>query len=204
MTPDSVTHASLVERLARPGDPADADAAWLTFLDRYGPLLRGFCRRHDLAPSDTDDVIQDVLLALTKALPGFTYDPARGKFRGYLKTVVLHAVYRRICQKRKDLPLDQVESAAHAQAQTAAGDPATDALWEQEWRQHHLALALRTLDAEASPRDRAVFEAYALAGQPVEAVAGAHGLSTDAVYQIKSRMLKRLSALIQQQVDEEG
>lgn len=204
MTLDSVTHASLVQRLARPGDPADADAAWLTFLDRYGPLLRGFCRRHDLGPAETDDVIQDVLLALTKALPGFTYDPARGKFRGYLKTVVLHAVYRRICQKRADLPLDQVESAAHAQARTASGDPATEAMWEQEWRQHHLTRAMRTLDAEASPRDRAVFEAYALAGQPVEAVAGAHGLSTDAVYQIKSRLLKRLSALIQQQVDDEG
>jgi RNA polymerase sigma-70 factor (ECF subfamily) len=196
----SQTHVTLLQRLAAHGDQPRAAAAWSEFMDRYGDLLRGFCRRHDLQASDQDDVIQDVLLALSKAMPRFQYDPAIGKFRSYLKTVALHAIYAKLCQKRAGAALVDVD----AMADTAAGDPATDAKWEQEWRQHHIRQAMRLIEAEFSARDRAAFARYALAGESADRVASEHGLSVDTLYQIKTRITRRLTELLARQVAEEG
>lgn len=198
------THATLLARLGQQGDTAQRGRAWGEFVDRYGELIRGFCKRHGLQASDTDDVLQDVLLSLSKAMPGFAYDPKVGKFRSYLKTVVLHAIYRKLCQARGGAVLGDVDSMAHSQALTASGDPATDSQWEQEWRQHHLRQAMRVIDAEFSARDRAIFERYAIGGESAEAVTRDMGVSIEALYQIKSRITRRLSQVIEMQVLEEG
>lgn len=197
MQTQTQTHVTLLARL---GDGSDGGTAWREFVDRYGDLMRGFCRRHDLQASDQDDVLQDVLLALSKSMPGFRYDPARGKFRSYLKTVVIHEVYKKLCQRAPAGQLADVES----MAATASGDPAVDASWEQEWRRHHLQQAMRVIDAEFSARDRAAFERYAIGGEPVEAVAAESGVSVEALYQIKSRITRRLTQLIELQVADEG
>jgi RNA polymerase sigma-70 factor (ECF subfamily) len=200
----SQTHATLLARLGERGDGTDRGRAWSEFVDRYGELIRGFCRRHGLQASDTDDVLQDVLLSLSKAMPGFAYDPAIGKFRSYLKTVVLHAIYRKLCQARGGAALGDVESIAAGEAITASGDPATDSQWEQEWRQHHLRQAMRAIDAEFSARDRAIFDRYAIGGELAEVVGREMGVTLDALYQIKSRITRRLSQVIEAQVAEEG
>ena len=84
------THVSLLARLS---DEADR-TAWHDFCSRYGEMIRHFARQQQLQPADIDDVLQDVLVALTRSMPGFRYDPAKGKFRSYLKTVVVRVVYR--------------------------------------------------------------------------------------------------------------
>lgn len=42
-------------------------------------LLAGFARRRGLQGADCDDLVQDVLMALVKAMPGFRYDPHKGR-----------------------------------------------------------------------------------------------------------------------------
>ncbi len=95
------THATLLARL-RDGEDR---AAWQEFCDRYGELIQGFARRRGLQPSDCDDVVQETLLALTKSMPKFHYEPGKGSFRSYLKTIVLHTIFRRSRQKRGEVAL---------------------------------------------------------------------------------------------------
>ncbi len=188
------THTTLLARLAEGVDPS----AWREFCDRYGELIRSFARQRRLQSADCDDVLQDVLMALTQSMPQFRYDPTKGKFRSYLKTVVMHAISRRIRQRGGGLPLDTI----------GEGDvsPSADAeqVWEAEWRQYHLRQAMRTIEAELSPTDRTAFARYALRGEDARKTAQSLGLSVDQVYQAKSRILKRLSQIIEQQVREEG
>ena len=47
------THASLLERLS----DAEDQEAWLTFAERYGPLIRDYGRRRGLQSSDCDDLL---------------------------------------------------------------------------------------------------------------------------------------------------
>ncbi len=197
------THISLLKRLGKRGDgsaSADRGAAWNEFCDRYGDVIRGFARRQGLQPADCDDVVQDVLAALTQSMPGFTYDPAKGKFRSYLKTVTLHAIFARSRQKRGEVSLEQVCSAA----ERAATDDEVEALWNEQWRQYHLTRAMQAIDVEFNRADRAAFERYALDGESAEAVAKELGMSVDQVYKAKSRIIRRLTELIERQVAEEG
>jgi len=190
------THVSLLQRLS--GDRARDPDSWTAFCDRYGDLIRGYARRRGLQPADCDDVVQDVLLALTKSLPGFTYDPSKGRFRAYLHTMVVHAIQRRWFQKRGERPL--ADSAASFISD--GGD--TDEQWESEWRQHHLRLAMKTIAVEFNATDRAAFESYALEGRDVRETAQELEVTPEQVYQAKSRILRRLGELVKQQVQEEG
>ena len=104
MQGQTTTHASLLIRLR---DGADS-AAWKEFHERYGELIRGFARRRDLQAADCDDVAQEVMLSLSKAMPGFRYDPCKGKFRSYLKTVTLRAIFRKTQQKHGEVALGSI------------------------------------------------------------------------------------------------
>lgn len=188
------THASLIARLT---DREDA-MAWNEFLERYGALLRGFARRRGLSVADTDDVVQDVVAALVGALPQFHYDPARGRFRGYLKTIAVRAIQRRICQSGRAGPLLDAADAA------SDGAPEQEAEWESEWRQYHLRLAMRSIEVEFGPIDRMAFQRYAVEGMGARETAESLGVSVDQVYQSKSRIVRRLGELIEAQVAEEG
>lgn len=189
------THVSLLARLA---DAQDL-GAWSDFVDRYGELIMGFCRRRGLQQADCDDIRQDVLASLAKSMPGFAYDPAKGKFRSYLKTAVLNAISRRMFQNRHAAPLEEFEDT------TRAGAPdADEPAWEAEWRQYHLRLAMKTIRVEFGETDRAAFEHYAVGGLDAARTASLLGVSVDQVYQAKSRITRRLGQLIEQQVGEEG
>jgi RNA polymerase sigma-70 factor (ECF subfamily) len=190
VTPESQTHVSLLARLTAGTDVA----AWADFQSRYGDLIRGVCVRRGLQAADSDDVLQDVLIALTKAMPGFVYDPSRGRFRSYLRTVVSHAILKRVRQTGPVGGLSGVEGAGEEE----------DRVWEDEWRHHHFRVAMRAVGEEFGARDMAAFRMYALDGRSAEVVGTELGMSVDSVYQVKSRVLKRLAARIEEQVREEG
>lgn len=190
------THETLLARL----DGKSDSQAWRDFCDRYGELIRRFALRQNLQPADCDDVLQEVLITLTRSLPEFQYDPAKGRFRAYLKTVVLRAVFKRFRQKRGEGPLVDIERAVTR----LAADPDTEEVWEDEWRRHHMRLAMKTIVTEFNATDVAAFETYV--GQQVAAQETAQrlGISIDQVYQAKSRIMKRLGQLIENQTNEEG
>lgn len=199
----ATTHASLIVRLATP--EGGSAAAWREFEERYGELIRSFARRRGLQPADCDDVLQEVLLAVARNVGdgpengGFRYDPARGKFRSYLKTIAVRAIARRFRQNR-GAAVQQTEE----QALEVATDPAVETEWEREWRQYHLRMAMRTLRVEFSQTDLAIFEAYAGEGCEAEEVARELDVSLDRIYQAKSRILRRLRQIIAAQIEVEG
>lgn len=196
MSVEVTTHISLLVRLHDDSDPT----AWREFHDRYADLLRGFARRRGLQAADCDDVVQEVLVSLGKALPNFEYDPTRGKFRSYLKTVTIRAIYKKSRQKPRNAQLENIEEATRA----ASSDTDVDDAWEAEWREYHVRQALKVLSPELNPKDRQAFQLYAVDGQAIEEVAERLEMSRDAIYQAKSRILRRLSALIERQVADEG
>ncbi len=106
------THASLLARVAEDVDPH----AWIEFHDRYAQLLRGFARRRGLQGADCDDVAQDVLLALTKSMKSFEYQPERGRFRAYLKTIASRIIFRRLSQRRGVATLGSMDGEAQRPA----------------------------------------------------------------------------------------
>lgn len=193
MAAQTSTHVTLLNRLQVGSD----SQAWGEFVHRYSTLIRAVSLRHGLQPADGDDVVQDVLIALSKALPDFEYDPARARFRTYLQRIVQRTIFRRFRQKSSVNGISDLD--------TVASNPdRCDEIWEAEWRQYHMRRAMELIDVEFNARDREAFTMYVGAQQPAEETADALGMSVDQVYQAKSRILKRLSALIAVQTEEEG
>lgn len=196
MFAQTTTHATLLAKLAGGGEPS----AWREFVERYGELIRGFAVRQNVKPADCEDIVQDVLLSLTRTLPNFRYDPSKGKFRSYLKTAVIHAMYRKSFQSRGEVPLEEIDEISR----TVDADPEVEENWEREWRQYHLRMAMKTIGVEFNDTDRRAFQMYAVEGRSAAETAEALDLHVDQVYQAKSRIVRRLSALIAQQATEEG
>ncbi|MCG8408192.1 MAG: sigma-70 family RNA polymerase sigma factor [Phycisphaerales bacterium] len=192
----TTTHTSLLARLAEEQD----DGAWADFCTRYGDLIRGFARRQGLQPVDCDDVLQNVLVKLTRSMPAFRYDPSKGKFRSYLKTVVLRCIFDISFQNRGERPVEDIEQ----QVRAASRDETVESAWEIEWRRHHLRQAMTVIETEFNTRDVAAFRSYAINGEDVHTAAATLSMSDDQVYKAKSRILKRICELVDQQVREEG
>jgi RNA polymerase sigma-70 factor (ECF subfamily) len=177
------TRASLLARLR---DPAD-DASWRTFVDLYGPIIVGYCRRLGLQDADAADVAQDVLTGVVRSIRTFEYDRERGRFRDWLRTVVRNRVGR-FLKNEADQPdwatprLDGLPASAQ------------DGAWAEEFNTHVLRAALNRIRPHFEPT---TWEAFCRAWQeqrPAATVAAELGLGVDAVYVAKSRVLKRLRA----------
>ncbi|MBX9735387.1 MAG: hypothetical protein K2X32_00540, partial [Phycisphaerales bacterium] len=131
-------------------DDGDArEVAWAEFCERYEPIIAGFARRQGLAASLIPDLVQQIVVGFFASQPRFTYDPSKGRFRGYLKACVAHEVQRL-----------RTTSAAAAKREHAAAvtDETEDKAWDAEWESHQLRAA--TERVRASYRGSSTFEAF--------------------------------------------
>src|SRR5262245_4875611 len=172
--PPETTHPSLLERLRNAADAA----AWREFEARYRDLILRYCRRRGLQTADAEDVCQLVLLALSKALPGFRYDPALGRFRDYLGRVVQNAIQRH--RSRPGAARDLLDPSMLESLVTPDVSP-LDEHWESEWMLHHLRLALESVRATSEAQSIGVFQRL-LAGESVQEVAAGLQMTPDAVH----------------------
>src|SRR4029077_20033136 len=124
MIESPTTRLSLLVRL-RNGDDAQA---WEDFVNLYAPLVYGLGRRHGLQDADAADLTQDVLRALVNAVPQFRYDPARGRFRGWLFTVARNQLRKLINASRRQPMVSGDPGAELLLQQTAA--PEEEEAWE--------------------------------------------------------------------------
>jgi RNA polymerase sigma factor (sigma-70 family) len=201
--PNPSTHSSLLAThpslLSRVRDPSDT-AAWRQFEGLYRELLVRFCRRRGLQLADAEDIVQVVLSNLSKSLPGFVYDPGRGRFRDYLFRCARNAISQ--WASRPNLragALDTGIAEAHAPNDPS---PADAAAWEQEWIAHHYRLAMTTIRQTFEPRSVEVFE-RSIAGGGVAELATEFGMSQQAVHKVRQRIKARMEELIALQVREE-
>jgi RNA polymerase sigma-70 factor (ECF subfamily) len=184
---ESRTGSTLLTLLRNPADPQ----AWEAFVDRYTPLVGDWCRQWKLQSADTQEVTQEVLLRLMHALRKFPYDPAKGHFRGWLKTLT-HNAWRDLRNRRR-------------RAGLGSGDPHIQSLLEQQEDRNGLAEALEhgfllELYEEAQARvqlrvSRAcwqVFQLLVLEGWSGAEVAAKLQMKLATVYTAKSRVQKML------------
>ena len=176
-------------------NPRDAQS-WNAFVDRYAPKIYGWCRQRGFQEADAQDVTQEVLTQLVQKLQTFRYEPQKGSFRSWLKTLTHHAW------------CDYLERQGRA-----SGSHEDPQWWERleavEGREDLLQALAETFDLEVlaeaqarvqlqvSPRDWKIFEDLALAGRSGPAVARELNMTVTAVLMARSRVQKKLRREIQ-------
>lgn len=175
------TPASLLESLRRPGE----QEAWKRFVKLYTPLLCHWSRRLGLEGPDLADLVQDVFAILVRKLPEFVYDGQKS-FRGWLWTITVNK-----CREKDRHPspatLDPTRPLLACLPQALG-----PGIEEAEYRQYLVQRILQIIQAEFAPNTWQAFWQSVVDDRPAQEVAGHLGLSVDAVYAAKSRVLRRL------------
>ena len=173
------TSIHLLERVRH----ADDEAAWRRFVSLYVPMMTRWTRRWGLGPQDGMDIVQEVLVTLVRQLPRFQYDPARGSFRGWLKTLT----FRQVAARR-----DQRVVAGGGGDEVEPSAPPESAAEEAEYRSVLVRRALELMKGDFEETTwRACWE-HTVSGRSAAEVGRQLGLSEGAVYVAKCRVLRRL------------
>jgi len=183
--PDS-TSTSLLERVKA----QDAEA-WQRFTRIYSPLVYFWCRRFGLAAEDARDVIQEVFRAVYSSVGRFRSDRPGDTFRGWLWTITRNKI-RDHARGRQGHAEAEGGTEAQRKLQEIPDTPPDDSGSPDSstFCIAHRALELMKVDFEE--RTWQAFWQTSVEDRPPAEVAKAMGMSVDAVYQAKSRVLGRL------------
>ncbi len=189
------TRISLILRL---GQAADVQA-WQEFTDVYAPTLYRLALRKGLQPADAEDVTQEILFGVARAVERFQPDASRARFRTWLSRIARNLLAD-FCTGRAKRPISQALSDSwleHA-CQAPKMPLEMDAPFEQEYRTALFRLAARRIRQRVAQTTWQAFEATAIDGQPAEEVAERLGLSLGGLYVARCRVLKMLRIEVQE------
>jgi RNA polymerase sigma-70 factor, ECF subfamily len=176
------TSISLLERLRQRYD----ESAWERFVQLYTPLLCHWARRWGLEGQDGADLVQDIFTVLVQKLPTFSYDSTR-RFRAWLWTVSINCCRERL--RRQQVPIQPGAPELLSQATTPN---IADEVADEEYRYYVTRRIMELMQAEFQPATWKAFCEYVINQRPAADVAAELGLTENAVYLAKGRVLRRL------------
>jgi RNA polymerase sigma-70 factor (ECF subfamily) len=179
---------SLLERLHDNSD----QQAWQRFLAIYQPWLRGWLSRTDLQPADVDDVLQEVLAAMSGRMADFIHNGRPGAFRAWPRTILTNKLRQLLRGQRTRQGMFASPPLADWLDQLADPNSALSAQWDQEHDQHLVRRTLASIQGEFNESTWRVFQMAVLEERPTAEVARTLGITANAVYVAKSRVLSRL------------
>lgn len=182
------TSLSLLNRLRQSPD----DENWNRLVTLYGPLLKSWLVRYDVQSADADDLIQDVLMAVSKGIAEFDHNQRPGAFRSWLRTILVNRL-RGFWRARRRRP--QVAGGSESDPQLAQlSDPNSDLsrLWNLQHDQHVARQLLELTKSRFAPATWEAFRRVAIGGEQADVVAAELGMSVNSVFIAKSRVLRRL------------
>jgi RNA polymerase sigma-70 factor (ECF subfamily) len=203
---DSIpTRQSLLARLKDLGD----QESWQEFFNAYWRLIHATALKAGLAEVEAQEVVQEVMIASAKKMPGFTYAPGKDSVKGWLLRVTRWKVADQFRKRQKETiphppgPLSSSiregrsegrasdDDTARTSTAERVPDPdslALDAIWDGEWRENLLRAALERVKHTVNPAHYEMYHLHVVQGLAPRETARALGVSTAAVYLAKHRV----------------
>jgi RNA polymerase sigma-70 factor (ECF subfamily) len=184
----SKTSSSLIDRLREPSN----ETAWERMVDVYTPLIRGWLKRYAVQDQDVEDLLQEVLAIVVRKMPEFRQQPQIGAFRRWLRNITVNCL-RDFWRAQKYRPrASGADEFAHMLDQLADGDSSMSKLWDREHDDHVARHLLEMVRGRFEDKTWRAFQGVTLAGTPVDQVAQELGMSVNAVFIAKSRVMHAL------------
>ena len=175
------TRHSLLSRLKE----CDDQQGWREFFDRYWRLIYGFARKAGMKDPDAQDIVQEVMLSVSKSLPDYRRQKG-GSFKGWLLTIVRRRMAdhwrSRLPKDRVNVPLPEQESAL------PGDDQALERIWQEEWEGRLLETAAQRVQQRIGARNYLIFDMTVRQQTPLRDVCRSLGVSAAQVYLAKHRV----------------
>jgi RNA polymerase sigma-70 factor (ECF subfamily) len=183
------TRYSLLARLA----DADDGAAWRAFEAIYQPAIYRYARSRSLQEADALEVVQEVMLAVHRAVDGWKPSQRAGSFRAWLAEAARRLTLQTLRQRDKR---DRAAGGAAARgALNEAVAPADAAATDNEHddaRRWLFFCAAACVEQEVQPATWRAFWLTAVDGRLAADAARELGLTVGNVYSAKCRVLERI------------
>ncbi|HEY2147410.1 MAG TPA: sigma-70 family RNA polymerase sigma factor [Pirellulales bacterium] len=186
--------------LLRVGDPADGEA-WLEFWRLYQPVVYRLGRQFGLQDADAQDLTQDVMAAVARAIRSWQPDSARGKFRTWLYTVVRN---KTIAALRRRRPGDRGTGDTSAFDNVESRPIEANAAFELEVRRAAFQQAADRVRPQVHAASWEAFWRTSVLGHSIQQTAEALGISIGSVYAARSRILARLRSETEAMLEDEN
>jgi RNA polymerase sigma-70 factor (ECF subfamily) len=192
MTLTPTTRASLLLRLC----DSENHEAWVEFVTLYEPVIYRLLRRHGLQDADARDVMQELLLAVSRSIA--RWDPAkdRGSFRGWLRCVARNLVINWLRQ-----PARRVSATGGSEGQWLLDrlpddDQADTDEFDRELRRTLFHRAAQRVRGEVRPATWQAFWETAVVGTSPADAAAKLGITVGAVRIARCRVVARLRTAV--------
>jgi len=169
------------------------EPVWLQIDARYRPIVTAMARRLGLTDTDADEVAQQTLTEFVKAYGEGRYDRAKGRLSSWILGIAHHSIIRVLKRSKR-------EGATTTSLGELVDEPALRSIWADERDRAILSQALELLRGESGVDDRTLlaFELTSIRGVPAQEAGQQCSMTVDQVYVAKSRIVKRLRALVEQ------
>jgi RNA polymerase sigma factor (sigma-70 family) len=175
--------------LSRLADASDQDA-WIAFQERYQPAVYRYARSCGLQTADALEVVQEVMIAVHRAMGDWRPSQREGSFRAWLAETARRVTLQILRQKRRigggvggdstALPLSQII------------DQPGDGSEEAEYQRWLFFCAAAQVEREVQESTWRAFWMTAVLGQSPEQVAIELEMQIGTVYASKCRVLARI------------
>jgi RNA polymerase sigma factor (sigma-70 family) len=181
------TRLSLIVRLK---DRSDQDA-WGEFVEIYRPVVYRLARLKSLQHADAEDLVQQVLSAVARAVERWQPDEAHGRFRSWLNKIAHNLILNALTRRSPDQASGGQVQDDRLARQAVTDDPDSELL-RTEHRRQVFHWAAREIEGEFQRETWQSFWCTAVEGQNVTDVARQLGKKPGAVYAARSRVMRRL------------
>ena len=181
------TRRSLISRLRN----SDDQESWRTFFDTYWRLIYGFAIKSGCTESEAEEVVQETIIALSRKMPQFKYDPAQCSFKGWLMHLARCRVVDEIRKRDHRLVGEQNGSAAHGTWIANLADPLgpeLETIWKEEWEKNMIETAMQRVKRKANAQQYQIFHLHIVKKYSTEKIAEVLSISRGRVYLAKHRI----------------
>jgi RNA polymerase sigma-70 factor (ECF subfamily) len=182
---------------------------WQRLVYLYTPLVAAWCRRYGVSGAEADDITQEVFATVSKRIQDFHKQPGPS-FRSWLRTITRH----KLGDRRRQQAREPARGVGGTDAQDFIGQVADRACAvetapeaeEDEHTERRLLCrrALGLIRSEFEPRTWQAFWHVVIEDRLPGDVADELGMTPNAVYIARSRILARLRELLAELGEAQG
>jgi len=183
------TRQSLISRLKN----WDDHQSWSDFFTVYWKLIYSTALRGGLTEAEAQDVVQETVISVCKAIQTLKYDRRHGSFKSWLLQLTSWRIKDQLRKRLPDYsPLsapfnsDDPSGAAGEPVEPVA--PELEQLWDNEWEGNLLDAAIERAKKRLDPKQFQLFDLAVIQQWPIDKIRSVLHVSRARIYVTKHRV----------------